>query len=185
MAIPHNTLPKFSIKDFSRFWSHVERKDQNDCWPWVFTTIQGYGRFTIHDNYKVKHYPAHRIAYYLASGDDPLELLICHKCDNRLCCNPNHLFKGTNEDNQKDSALKDRTAFGEKHAHAKLKTADIPEIHRLWAMGLTQDAIGAKFGVSQTAIGRVILGHTWKRSHPSYVILHDRPDKITKSKSCE
>jgi hypothetical protein len=53
-------------------------------------------------------FKAHRISYMLATGTDPDSLLVCHRCDNPNCNSPNHLFIGTNSDNQLDCSAKGR-----------------------------------------------------------------------------
>ncbi|MGH7024521.1 MAG: HNH endonuclease signature motif containing protein [Caulobacteraceae bacterium] len=57
---------------------------------------------------------AHRLAWELANGPIPDGLLILHKCDNPVCCNPDHLFLGTAADNHADCAAKGRAAFQRK-----------------------------------------------------------------------
>lgn len=79
---------------------------RGDCWEWLGTTTQnGYGQISI----KHKRYRPHRVAMHLWHNFD-LEspLLVCHKCDNKLCCNPAHLFVGTQSDNMKDCKAKGR-----------------------------------------------------------------------------
>lgn len=49
---------------------------------------------------------AHRVAFYLNRGRIDQNLLVCHTCDNRKCCNPNHLFQGTQKDNMQDFSVK-------------------------------------------------------------------------------
>lgn len=92
-------------KDKMRFWSKIEVKGPNDCWPWKAGRRDGqYGNFWLQG----KDYLAHRISYFLKHGD--IRGLICHRCDNPCCCNPIHLFKGTAAENNLDMAKKGRQA---------------------------------------------------------------------------
>lgn len=97
--------------DVARFWSRVEVRDQNLCWPWRFgSNSTGYGEFRLLDG---ERYLAHRFAYRLANGSLDPELIIRHSCDNSLCCNWAHLEVGTHADNVRDRVNRDRSAKGE------------------------------------------------------------------------
>jgi len=87
-----------------RFWSKVWRLP--GCWSWLGATNDGYG---------VVHYPgknttirAHVLSYTLCKGEVPSGMCVLHSCDNRECCNPDHLFVGTRGDNNRDRAQKKR-----------------------------------------------------------------------------
>lgn len=69
-------------------------------------TYKGYGNF--HVAKRLYLMPAHRAAYILKHGEIPHGMCVCHSCDNRKCCNPDHLWLGTNTDNHIDKALKKR-----------------------------------------------------------------------------
>ena len=99
--------PFLSPRDISRFWSHVDVRGPDECWPWTAAIRKGngYGCFVT----KFGLYLAHRIAYYIQHQDDPGFLLVCHHCDNPPCCNGKHLFKGTNRDNSNDRIAKGRS----------------------------------------------------------------------------
>lgn len=77
----------------------------NDCWHWTgYVTPSGYGVSC----YKAKGIRAHRLAYILYKGEIPEKMLVLHKCDERKCVNPEHLFLGTDADNMLDCFLKGR-----------------------------------------------------------------------------
>ncbi len=108
----------------SRFWRKVNKNTSNGCWEWIAqikppdkTTEGGYGIFSCLDYNKGK-YPngnakqirkrAHRVSWELTFGSIPNEMCILHKCDNRKCVNPGHLFLGTVNDNNQDMIKKGR-----------------------------------------------------------------------------
>jgi hypothetical protein len=93
-----------------RFWSKIDKKGENDCWLWTAGRDGvGYGQFKPRSYVRVG---AHRFAYELTHGEIPSGLFVCHTCDNRLCCNPKHLFLGAAKDNQQDMARKGRGTKG-------------------------------------------------------------------------
>jgi hypothetical protein len=76
---------------------------------------------------------------------------VLHRCDVGLCCNPEHLFLGTNDDNHADKAAKDRGR--KKLTHAKAK-----EIREMATSGMTHSRIAAAFAVHQCTITRIVNG---------------------------
>jgi hypothetical protein len=74
------------------------------CWIWKGHLKKGYGYFSHHQIL----YRAHRIAYLIAYGEFDDALLVCHKCDNPSCINPQHLFLGSSKENTQDMILKGR-----------------------------------------------------------------------------
>lgn len=115
------------------------------------STIQkdGYGRFF----YKGKQAQAHRVAYELSIGEIPEKMVICHKCDNRKCVNPEHLFLGTTKDNVLDMYKKNRQATPSR----KISDEDVKQIFQMRTAGLSQQKIADELGYNQTNISRVLL----------------------------
>lgn len=110
-------IPKIIERDAIRFWSKIQKGTPKPCWLWqagLFT--DGYGAFQLQG----KTYRAHRIAYKLRYGTIPTNHCVMHRCDNPLCCNPNHLTTGTSEQNTADRYQKGRSAKGKhsgQHTH--------------------------------------------------------------------
>jgi len=156
------------------FWSHVRRAKPNECWEWQGAkTSSGYGNLTWHG----AHVQAHRVAYFLTYGGIGLatgfrnagqaktyQRFVLHKCDNRPCCNPEHLFLGSMRANQLDAYAKGRRRQPQsKHANAKLTPSQVHEIRRRYAAGSAiQVALAAEFGVSQVSISLVIRRATYR-----------------------
>lgn len=83
--------------------------DENGCWIWTgSTTKAGYGGFLRTIEGKNKYFYAHRFIYELANGPVTDGLFCCHHCDVRNCCNPDHMFLGTAQDNNRDMMRKGR-----------------------------------------------------------------------------
>ncbi len=95
-----------------RFWKHVDRRGPDECWPWTGTVSHnGYGRFWLNG----RNTPARRFAWECANGPMPPGMLGLHTCDNPPCCNPKHIFPGTQLDNIRDRDAKGRQASGDRN----------------------------------------------------------------------
>lgn len=145
----------------NRFWSKVSIRTVEECWEWKGCLSKGnrggYGEF----KHNGRVYKSHRMAWMLINGEIPDGLLVCHKCDNRKCCNPNHLFLGTVQDNNLDRNTKGRTGSskGESHPLHKLSTQDVLEIQN---SSLSQRKLASIYGVGQSHIQRVKTKQVWK-----------------------
>jgi hypothetical protein len=89
----------------NRFWNNIEFIPEHPCWEWIGCKgSHGYG--AIRKNGKV--ITAHRLSWEIHFGSIPQNMLVCHKCDNRFCVRPDHLFLGSRLDNNRDMFLKGR-----------------------------------------------------------------------------
>lgn len=105
-----------------RFWLKLDKNAPGGCWLWKGAVGQnGYGEV---QKDKQKHY-THRVAYELTYGAIPNGLYVCHTCDVRHCCNPQHLWLGTNADNIRDAARKGRLNRGERNGSSRLTRGDV------------------------------------------------------------
>jgi DNA invertase Pin-like site-specific DNA recombinase len=100
-------------------------------------------------------------------------MCVCHHCDTSICVNPNHLFVGTNAENEADKVKKGRQSRGEKHRkalqHLDRKGEASPTAKLNWekvkqirASKESQRKVAKKYGVSQTVISNIKLEKTWR-----------------------
>lgn len=143
-----------------RFWEKVDKRSPEQCWEWQgHKQRNGYGVINI-DN---KPRRAHRISYEIHNGAIDENAFVCHRCDNRACVNPNHLFLGTRIDNIRDAVQKKRHAHGETFHTAKLTESKVNEIRQRYASGgITQCALGLEFGVHKSIVSKIIGRKIWR-----------------------
>lgn len=115
--------------------------DTTVCWPWIGATGGQHGRPYVRHNGKVR--TAYSVVYELTSGDLVGTRLIRHKCDNPICCNPNHLEIGTQKENMRDMKERERHGIPKIVKNAWLK---------LRADGVAIKDIASRYGVSATAV---------------------------------
>lgn len=150
-------MAKSSLSDVDRFWLKVRKADGDACWEWTACRLSsGYGQAA----YLGRPQSAHRVSWQIAHGPIPAGQCVLHRCDNKPCVRPDHLFLGTITDNNRDAAEKNRCA----RLLAKLTVDQVHEI-RLELAGERRGyrRIASKYGVLPTLIGKIARGETWGR----------------------
>lgn len=126
----------------------------DDCWEWQGGLSHGYGRVGLNN----KTISTHKAMFEMFKGPVPSGMFLCHHCDNPKCCNPDHLFLGTQADNMKDCAKKKRHVFGERSKLAKLSNSDVAKIRQLVSEGVSQKDVAKMFNVSVSNISKIMTG---------------------------
>ncbi len=152
-----------------RFWAKVN-KQSSGCWEWTaHLGAGGYGAIKFRENVDCawRDVGAHRVSWWLTHGKMPT-LYVLHRCDNPKCVNPDHLFLGTAKDNLDDMWAKGRANLsnrpkGENHPYSSITNAQANQIRLEYSRGgIRQTDLAEKYGISQPAISRIILGLTYR-----------------------
>jgi len=124
-----------------------------ECWEWQRgIRPNGYGQFYMNG----KSISSHRASWIIHKGPIPKGMCVCHKCDNRKCVNPDHLWIGTYKDNGQDMAKKGRSCTGLKNANGKIDTKLYKEILNKYKSGINQYALAKEYKVKQACIYRIL-----------------------------
>lgn len=150
-----------------RFWSKVQKSEDDGCWEWTGNKRSGYGRISAGGRYGVD-VSAHRVSWEISNGPITGGLLVCHRCDNRGCVRPDHLFLGTNADNMADMVKKGRSPRtgrpGEAAPMRKLSQAQVNAIREKSANGTKQKDLVKEYAVSPATICMIISGKRWNKT---------------------
>jgi len=153
-------IPKYAPRTVKSFDERLDKT--SDCWVWTGPKNNyGYGRYYIRGGRIIA---AHRFAWERAHGVIPDGKVVCHSCDNPACCNPAHLFVGTQMDNIRDCISKGRKLIqrGESASAAKITEEQVREIRNRFALGgVLKKDLAAEFGLKPPSISLIISRVNW------------------------
>ena|ERR1019366_4582631 len=147
------------ISDQELIERHASPEPNSGCWIWGgYLNSYGYGRLGRNRSER----GAHRLAYRVYRGPIPEGMLVLHRCDMPCCVNPNHLFLGTDADNNNDCIAKGRAVHpaGEKQGLAKLTWKDVRAIRAVRGI-FTIRSLAHKYHVERSTVRNVLRGVTW------------------------
>lgn len=145
-------------------------RSPSGCWEWQGVRYaRGYGRILIEG----QDWRAHRLSFAAFIGDIPTGMLVCHKCDNPPCVNPEHLWLGTPRDNVQDMFLKGRQRIddrqlrseksrGELNVNATVAESDVLEMRAAYLAGAKVKDLAQSFGITPAQAGAITRGRSWK-----------------------
>ena len=159
-------LNKKALKDL--IYEGSTPHEGSGCWEWQrYRDKDGYGRrYTKHLGKSIR---AHRLSYLAFNNDFDNELWILHKCDNPCCVNPDHLYQGTQQDNEDDRTLRGRRSFprpdmiGESNHNAILTSKQVKEIREKYMpYKYTAKVLSKEYGVDYQTIYNIVYNKRWK-----------------------
>lgn len=162
-------LPPIEITEQlkKRFWSKVDKKLEHECWPWLASIRSGYGAFRVAG----RVYSGHRVSYVLTHGEPEPGLIIGHKCDNRVCCNPAHLEAISVVKNNRDAVLRGEACRprGEQVHNAILTEDIVRQILSMHVPGVfSTRRISLALGLKVSTVKHVIEGTGWRHVSESF-----------------
>lgn len=146
-------IPQFTETQIANFWRKVDKRGPDECWPWTGKHDERpYGIFTHYG----KVFRSHRVAFYLAHGEDPGEFRVLHSCDSPPCVNPSHLRRGT----QRDNAL-DRDSRG-RSGTAKLTEEQVREFLAEYPTSRNKGLVCERFGITRGMAWIIATRKSWR-----------------------
>lgn len=161
-------MRKSKINDL--FWSYVDIRGPEECWNWRGGLhARGYGHF----NSFPRQHRANRIAWILTNGEIPEGKMCLHKCNNKKCVNPNHLYLGNYFDNARDKYADPTNVDKHGGSVPKLYDEEVWLIKKLLG-NISQKIIAKMFSVHHHTIGRIKKDDNFKTkgSYKNWTIIN-------------
>lgn len=166
-AMKHRVLPCTPLE--VRLWSRVTFTDE--CWEYSGARHEfGYGMIGLGGR-RGKQTSTHRLVWLIFFGEIPPKIEVLHKCDNPPCIRPDHLFLGTQGDNNTDAKQKGRSRGGSlpgtKHPNAKMTEALVISMHEAVASGEPIRQLANRLELPYSTVWGALRGPAWKHVRPS------------------
>lgn len=143
----------------ARFWSKVDvRRSMSDCWPWTASTANGYG----HMKHKGQMFRSNRICWEIVNEELLGDRQALHTCDNKLCCNPSHIYAGTAAQNSADVHVRSRRDTN------KLSIREVTEIRRRLNLGEPVAEVADAFGIERGHAHRIKRRKSWRYAEANF-----------------
>ena len=166
-----------------RFIAKITKREPTECWEWAaYCNKDGYGVIGVGGK---KTALAHRIMWEIHHDEAiPKGMIVMHSCDNPSCCNPNHLKLATRRENMEDMARKGRAPWrnvkSSNNPNAKVTEEQRQEIRRIYAAdSVSQASLGERYGLSQTAVSKIVRGNRPARKLPWRAGDRNHASKVT------
>lgn len=148
-----NKIGRPPVPATERFLKKIVRHEVG-CWGWIGAP-ESYGYGQVADGKKT--IKAHRLSWMYFIGPIPAGLSVLHRCNNRICVNPEHLYLGTHIDN-----MKDRKAAGMYNIPHKIDISEIPKIVGMSRSGISYRQIAKKVGLGKSQVCNIVNAHKEK-----------------------
>jgi hypothetical protein len=160
--MPRNTKGQFERVDpVEHFLANYRENKVTGCWDWIGAMFtNGYGSFKCKEFSRIQ-IPASRASWILSKGEIDETIFVLHRCDNRRCVNPEHLFLGDGKANMEDCKAKGRMNKGEDRPQAKLTEENVAELRKLRSEGWPWRRLAKRYGVSPSCILSAVTRQTW------------------------
>ncbi len=143
----------------ARFWDKVAPVESG-CWEWLASRRGGYGQYS----HNGRRQQSHRLAYedkHSSLG----KMYALHRCDNKGCVNPSHLYAGNQKENVGDSIERGSFPYGESNYNSKLTSSDVSWIRLRYASGgVSHRQLAESFGVCRQLIGAIVNRKQWRHT---------------------
>lgn len=137
----------------ARFWSKVDVRRPNECWPWTAKSVGSAGHGVFRPAKGIPLVKANRFAWEVVNGTIPSGRVLRHRCDNAPCCNPAHLLPGTQKENVADMHFRQRRRY-----KTKFSDSQIDSIRERYLAGETQKSLGLELGCTPSYISMIVRG---------------------------
>ena len=155
-------LKKDYESDEQRILRNVEIDHETGCWNWTKRIEKGYGRLIVGSRLdgSRKVVRAHRFSYEIFIGEISNGLHVCHRCDNRKCVNPSHLFLGTQQENNADRDSKGRNVvrYGENNSKSKFTDEQVEDIKIMYKCGASMREIARLLNCHHSSVSNIVNG---------------------------